>query len=89
VQGFVFDIRDVFPTMDGPAGEVTLVGVRVGTGDLAVGDHVWVPLRDGGRARAECASFPLIRFVDSSWRAISVTGVTADAVKIGGQATGL
>jgi len=41
VEALVFDIRDVFLTPGDFEGEVTLAGVRIGTGDLAVGDDLW------------------------------------------------
>jgi hypothetical protein len=49
VVGVLFHILDAFPTPTEFEGDVVLAGVRIGGGDLSVGDDLWVPLRAGGR----------------------------------------
>ena len=82
----VFQILDAFPTLDGMDGDVVLAGVWLGDGDLAVGDELWVPLRTGNRSRSRVAMFPLMSFVDRTWRAVCVDGVMADQVEVGDRA---
>jgi hypothetical protein len=86
VESFVFRIVDAFDAPEEFDGETTLAGVRLGSGDLAIGDAVLVPVRAGGRVRAVCAGFPLMRFSNREWRALSITGLTAAEVLAGGLA---
>ena len=82
----MFQILDAFPTPTGFDGDVVLAGQWLDDGDLAVGDELLVPLRSGGPSRSRVAAFPLMSFVDRSWRAVSVEGVLADQVEVGGRA---
>jgi hypothetical protein len=86
VESFAFRIGDAFDTPDDFDGETTLAGVRIGNGNLAIGDAVLVPVRGGGRVRAVCAGFPLVSFSNHEWGALSITGVTAAEVLVGGLA---
>jgi hypothetical protein len=88
VGTFVFEIQDASDPQDGYEGDVTLAGVRVGTDreDLAVGDTLLVPVSGGRVARATVVAFPLISFIKRDWRAVSVTGVKAPEVLVGGRA---
>jgi hypothetical protein len=86
VESFVFRIGVAFDTPEGFDGETTLAGVRIGNGNLAIGDAVLVPVRAGGRVRAVCAGFPLMSFSNREWRALSITGLTAAEVLVGGLA---
>jgi hypothetical protein len=85
---FVFEVRNAFDPLDGDDGDVTLAGVRVDEhGDpLEVGETLLVPVSGGRRARATVVRYPLMSFTDRDLRAISVKGVTASDVLIGGQA---
>lgn len=58
------------------------------SGDLAVGDTLVVPLRNGVWARCECVEFPLVNLGSErvSWVRVSVTGVWPDDVQTGTQA---
>ena len=88
VGTFSFEIRDASDPMDGYEGDVTLAGVRVDQGgdDLALGDALVVPVLGGRTARATVVEFPLTSFADRDVRAISVVGVKAADVAIGGLA---
>lgn len=83
------EIREAHDPLDGDDGDVTLAGVRIGDDreDLAVGDTMIVPVSGGRTVRGSVVQFPLMRFVNSELRAISVVGVDAAGVLIGGRAT--
>jgi hypothetical protein len=84
MTGFVFQVIEAFVISDGFDGETVLAGVRVDTGDLAVGDGLWVPVSSGERVLVRVAAFPLMSFTDRDWQAVPVEGVSADHVAVGG-----
>lgn len=88
VGTFMFEIQDTFDPLGGYEGDVTLAGVRVDDGkdSLAVGDTLLVPVSGGRTVRSTVAQFPLASFADCDLRAISVVGVSAADVHIGGRA---
>lgn len=86
MESFGFRIGDAFDTPEEFDGETTLAGARIGNGDLAIGDPVMVPVRAGGKVRAVCAGLPLVSFSNREWRAVSITGLTAADVMLGGLA---
>ena len=85
---FTFEIRDAFEPLDGYEGDVTLAGLRIDdeTDNLAVGDALMVPVSGGQTVRATVTQFPLMSFTDRDLRAISVVGVKAVDVQVGGVA---
>ena len=85
---FIFEIRDAFDPLDGYESDVMLAGVRVDDDrdSLAVGDTLLVPVSGGRTVRSTVAQFPLTSFTDRNLRAISVVGVSAADVLVGGRA---
>ena len=83
-----FEIRDAFEPPDGYEGDVTLAGVWVDNDgdDLALGDGLMVPTLGGRTVRATVAQFPQMSFTDRALRAVSVFGVRAADVQVGGLA---
>ena len=88
VRTFTFEIRDAFQPLDGYEGDVTLAGVHVhdDADDLAIGDALIVPVSGSRTVRTTVAQFPMMSFTDRDMRAISVVGVDATDVQIGGLA---
>ncbi len=87
---FAFEIHDVFQLGDGYEGDATLVGppLSVSAG-LAIGDTLNVPTTVEGTSRlVTCVEFPLVNLGPDrlSWVRVSVMGIRADDVRVGGRA---
>jgi hypothetical protein len=71
-------------------GDVNLLGVRIGDGNLRVGDALSVPTQSGQDRLTTCVQFPLISMTADrrDWSPVSVRGVQAHEVLVGGLAEG-
>jgi hypothetical protein len=86
---FSFDVEDVMELGEGYKG-ITLIGPPIETsGGLAVGDSLLVPTKDGRQAPCECVEFPLVNLGRErvAWICVSVAGISADDIQIGGRAS--
>jgi hypothetical protein len=88
---FAFEVRDVLHLGQDHAGEATLVGPvsRSAGSSLALGDTLEVPTEEGETRRVECVEFPLVNLGRgrAEWVRVSVAGLGAHRVRIGGTAT--
>ncbi|WP_132197824.1 MULTISPECIES: hypothetical protein [Kribbella] len=87
---FAFEVHDVFHLGQDHAGEATLVGpvTRSASSSLALGDTLEVPTEDGETRQVQCVEFPLVNLGRdrAEWVRVSVAGLGADRVRIGGTA---
>lgn len=81
VAEFRFRINATLPSIDGFDGSV-IAGVRLGGGDLKVGDQLRVPVREG-HADLVVSGFPLIRWDNADRLSIAVTGLPPDSDPVG------
>jgi hypothetical protein len=88
---FAFEVHDVFHLGQDHAGEATLVGpvTRSAGRSLTLGDTLEVPTEDGETRRVQCVEFPLVNLGPdrAEWVRVSVAGLGAHRVRIGGPAT--
>jgi hypothetical protein len=85
VSSFRFRIDLAEPDLD-DSPDVLLAGERLATGyNAKVGDVIAVPTASGA-VRCRITGFPLINYVDRSWIGMTVSGVDAPEILLGGVA---
>ncbi|QIG43373.1 hypothetical protein G5V58_11890 [Nocardioides anomalus] len=87
MPSFALSLRDSQGSLDGEPEATWLIGVPIEEDSFAVGAHLSVPLKDGARRLATVVGFPLVRFVDSSWRVVAVSGVRPEEVDVASAVT--